>query len=117
MGRNSVCIACRKPASKKQYASLSKERIIWDRTKSRATKYNLPFNLDLDDIVIPYRCPILNVVLTATGIKTTPSIDRINPNMGYVKGNIRIISNGANILKSNFTREDIKRLYEYVTSQ
>jgi hypothetical protein len=115
MGRNSVCIDCRKPISKRQYSSISRERVILDRAKSRATKLNIPFDLDLEDISIPKICPILDVPLTTSGRKTTPSIDRIDPTMGYVKGNIHIISNGANMLKSNFTKDEITRLYKYVT--
>jgi hypothetical protein len=82
------------------------EKRIFYRVKSRALKNNIPFDLDLEDIVVPEVCPVLGIPLfTAPGQGhnqiNSPSVDRINPKLGYVKGNVRIISNRANLLKSN----------------
>lgn len=40
----------------------------------------------------------------------SPSIDRIIPELGYTKGNIRVISNRANLLKSNATIEELQKV-------
>src|SRR3546814_17647616 len=69
------------------------ERRIHARLKSRAKKDGIPFNLDVSDIIVPPVCPILGTPLVdRTGLKAggnynTPSIDRKDPTLGYVKGN------------------------------
>ena len=100
-GYNSVCKVCRVPLSKKQAASRTAERRIFDSAKSRATKKQRDFDLVLEDIVIPKHCAVFGTLLT------DPSIDRIDSNQGYVKGNIRIISRRANQLKNNATVEEM----------
>lgn len=79
------------------------EQKLFYRTKNRAKKLNKTFNIELKDIIIPKMCPYLNVPLTQIkGRGKTdfnPSIDRIDNEVGYVKGNIRIISNLANSMK------------------
>lgn len=70
--------------------------------KSRAKKLGVAFNLTAADIAAPELCPILGVPLIFGGGVNHPhgpSVDRIIPALGYVKGNIRIISFLANSLK------------------
>ncbi len=92
---------------------------IWEQTRSRAKQYQLDFNITPEDIVIPTHCPIFGIPLIKSMIRTenTPSIDRIDPTHGYIKGNIQIISMRANRLKSNMTLSEIKALYEYVNQK
>jgi hypothetical protein len=42
------------------------------------------------------------------------SIDRINPKLGYVEGNIQIISHKANRMKSNASVEELKLFARWV---
>src|SRR3546814_964305 len=92
------------------------ERRIHARLKSRAKKDGIPFNLDVSDIIVPPVCPILGTPLVdRTGLKAggtynTPSIDRKDPTLGYVKGNIGVISRRANLLKNNITIDEVRRL-------
>ena len=52
-------------------------------------KYFKKFSI-LSDIIFPTHCPILGIELIkgGTGVQTfnSPSIDRIDPNKGYIKG-------------------------------
>lgn len=87
------------------------EKRILTRVKSRAKRLNIPFNLELADIIIPTHCPVLGLkIQTGQGYNpvNSPSLDRINPKGGYIKDNIRVISNRANLLKSNATVEEMR---------
>ena len=85
------------------------------RAKSRAKQNNIPFNLTLEDIIIPDTCPLLGIKIESTKNKNSPnnpSLDRIIPSKGYVKGNIWIISNRANTLKNDATIQELELLVE-----
>jgi len=87
-------------------------RII-SRIKHRCKKGGIPFNLEPADIIIPSICPVLGLDISPEQQKgsnnpLSVSVDRIDPGGGYIKGNIRIISNRANLLKSNATIEELE---------
>lgn len=107
-GMNTVCKVCRKPTSKRQYEGTSIEYRIWARAKSRARRKGLPFNIVVEDIVIPEVCPVLGTPMEV------PSIDQHDPGKGYVTGNVVIMSNRANTLKNNGTLEEFECLVKYL---
>jgi len=93
------------------------EKRILSRIKSRAKGYNIPFNLELSDIIIPDICPVLGIKIKSivgggTNQYGSASVDRIIPDLGYTKGNIRVISQRANLLKSNATIEELEKVLE-----
>lgn len=75
------------------------------RARSRAKKTNLPFDITKADVIVPDTCPVLGVKLvvnnTRGGGDDSPSLDRIVPALGYVKGNIAVMSGKANRLKGS----------------
>lgn len=74
----------------------------WKRAQQRAHKKNIPFSITLDDLFVPEVCPYLEIPLTGKGIEdNSPSLDRIIPELGYVPGNIEIISMLANRMKNS----------------
>lgn len=104
----------------REYKQKFPEREMLRRTKCRARKLELEFNLDVTDIIIPKFCPILGIEI-ASGVGSnnkikdnSPSIDRINNNKGYIKGNIQIISNRANRIKSDSTIEELEQILHYL---
>jgi len=99
------------------------EGAILASAKYRAKKKGLEFNLELSDIIIPEYCPILKVKLNhgeRSNYRYTPSIDRIDNNKGYIKGNIRIISMQANKMKSDSTNKELeifsKNILKYLSN-
>ncbi len=96
---------------------------IWKRTKYRAEQLGVPFDLEPGDIVLPEFCPIsgtrieLNLLTIKNGRpENSPSIDRIVPSLGYVKGNVQIVADSANRRKNNMTLDDMKALLHYQIS-
>lgn len=87
--------------------------------KRRAEKLGIPFNITVQDIdeIWTDICPVFGQALSV-GKKTahdwSPSLDRIVPERGYVKGNIQIISNKANMMKQSANPEDLKKFAEWV---
>ena len=92
-------------------AEKNPERTLWYGAKRRAKDFAIDFNLEVSDIVIPEKCPYLKCVLKVLRGKGSrwdaPSVDRIDPSKGYVKGNIEVISRKANIMKSNASKEEL----------
>ena len=78
-------------------------RRMWRSAKKRAIDSQVPFDISPDDIVIPEFCPIFGIRLEINrgrGFQpSSPSLDRIIPSLGYIKGNIQVISYRANELK------------------
>lgn len=107
-------------AENKKYrnSEKGKKKMIFLRAMDRAKKNNLPFNLTEDDIIIPQFCPVLGIEIKLDnpyGLhESSPSIDRIIPEKGYVKGNIAIISMKANTMKNNGTLEEHIKLVEWM---
>lgn len=92
------------------------------RAKMRAKNAGIAFNLHISDIIIPEYCPIfpqikLSPVTTRGGSDSSPSLDRIKPDIGYIKGNVQVISSRANRAKSNLTPQEIFQLAQYLLGQ
>lgn len=114
-GLRSACKACdRKRANKWHTNNPLKSRLL--KTKSWASRHNIPFNIEISDIVIPSVCPVLKVPMDR-GTMYEPSIDRIIPALGYVKGNIQVISRKANAMKFDSTFEERHLFAEWVLNQ
>jgi hypothetical protein len=90
--------------------------------RNRAKEQGTPFNLTLEDIVIPSHCPYLGIPLVRPEERgpgwwdnkanrdVAPSLDRIEPSKGYTKGNVEVISYRANRIKSDGTAEEHERI-------
>lgn len=93
-------------------------RALWlNNVKLRAKVKGIPFNITLDDLVFPDTCPVLGIPMIARSgafHDNSPSIDRIVPEKGYVKGNVRIISYRANRIKCHASIEDLRAILAYM---
>ena len=75
-------------------------------SKKSSKARGLDHEITIEDIHIPEVCPILQCPMVFC-TPYAPSIDRIDSKLGYVKGNIQIISWRANTMKSNATKEEL----------
>lgn len=75
--------------------------------RCRARKQGIECDLSVDDLVMPERCPLLGIPLRVGGEDHAPTIDRLDPSRGYVKGNAWVISRRANQIKSNATLQEL----------
>ena len=90
--------------------------------RKRTKNTNIPFDITADDL-LPFYHQTHCTLIPSIELKwdneliaknNSPSLDRIVPALGYVKGNIQIISNLANIMKNNATEEEMKQFIESV---
>lgn len=117
-------------ASEPEYKKLKQERArdyivrnyrnwLLRQIKLRAKKTGVKFNLTMDDIIVPKRCPVFGMVLkrgVGHSCDTSPTVDRINAKRGYVKGNVAIISRKANSLKGAATAAQHRHIAEWMES-
>lgn len=85
--------------------------------RGRAAKNGVPFTITAGDIVVPAFCPILGIPLVFGDVvhsDNSPSLDRIRPALGYVPGNVQVISNRANRIKSDATPEELRIIATYM---
>ena len=87
--------------------------------KAHAKKLGIPFNILFDELHFPSICPVLGIPLcylkgSSKGHKRdSPSFDRIDPTKGYVKGNVIVVSQRANAIKSDATPTEILLVGNY----
>jgi hypothetical protein len=118
---SSQCKACcdnSRRAYEQRNPVLAQTRCMTSAAKSRAIQKNLDFDIDREHVrsLVVTHCPILGIALewarwNGSGscvVPGSPSLDRIDPSRGYVKGNVWIISHKANSIKSNATHEELK---------
>jgi hypothetical protein len=86
---------------------------MFNSAKRRAKEHGMEFNITKEDIIIPEKCPLLDIPLFSSIKKcsnNSPSLDRIDSSKGYLKENIHVISFKANTIKSNASIEEIELL-------
>lgn len=87
---------------------------LLNNARYRATQRKIEFNLQEEDIIIPDKCPYLDVNFSEMFGKNKeirsdflPTIDRKNNQKGYIKGNIEVISRLANVMKNKATKDQL----------
>lgn len=109
----------RRAYQRDRYKSLSQAAKVLYRAQGRAQRKKLAFDLDESDTQVPEFCPVLPWIKLEPNNKKfgspfSPSIDRIDPEKGYVKGNVRVISWRANKLKADASIEEMERILAYM---
>ena len=90
-------------------------------SKQRAKEKNLPFNLTLEylESITVESCPIFKTSFDwgrdnkGQG-NERPSLDRIIPELGYIKGNVAFISMWANSIKQDATEKELYAVADWI---
>lgn len=107
-------------AAKRLKDNSDKAKAMYHRIKSRAKRDGIDFNIDVEDIVIPTHCPVLGVELCLYNkgrrgyFPDSPSLDRMVPSLGYIKGNVQVMSARANLLKNDATVDELQQVINYM---
>jgi hypothetical protein len=89
--------------------------------KTRAKRAGLPFGLT-PEILLPLCkdvCPVLGVPLAyerspGRGIHAgSPTVDRLDNALGYVAGNVLVVSYRVNRIKNDATLDELKRVLAF----
>lgn len=104
-----------KARQKEKYRTNTVRHLLY-AAKQRSEKFGFPFDINESDLVIPEKCPILGIPLEIGGRfkANSPSIDKIVPEKGYVKGNVAIMSFRANQIKGTATLTELKSLVNFL---
>jgi hypothetical protein len=100
---------------KTRYFNNTAARLV-NSAKVRAKKKNIPFDITKEDIIIPTFCPVLGIKLqvnSGCAKHSSPSLDRIIPDKGYIKGNVIVVSYKANTIKNDATIEDLEKVTNF----
>ena len=92
------------------------EMYMLHRARGRSKKEGWFCDLTVEDIRIPEYCPLLGIPLVVGAGRgkngpSSPSLDRIEPSKGYVKGNVWVISDRANSIKRDALYEEFEMMY------
>lgn len=121
-GRQSACKPC-SIASAKKWQKDNPEKVreyerrvyreqparsMWEAAKARAKREGIAFEItkaDVEAVTAINRCAIFGMELKTGGPKqdNSASLDRIDPTLGYVPGNIQLLSLLANRMKNSAT--------------
>ncbi len=85
-------------------------KVMLRSARRRAKVAGVPFSITADDVHIPEVCPVLGIVLkrgTGKPDDCSPTLDRRIPRLGYVPGNVAVISSRANRIKTDATLAEL----------
>ena len=122
----SICVNCSRPVinvalcelciiKTRQYREKTWQKMLFMALKNRAKRNSIEINIEWSDIPDPNlsMCPVFGTKYTM-GLKNksefSATVDRINPSLGYIKGNIQLLSSLANTIKSDADYLMIERI-------
>lgn len=119
-GRASECKSCFLARNRARYRTASRPRaaVLLSHAKTRAERKGLAFNLDVDWIDAAIKqghCQITGLPfdLNLRGERNLfgPSLDRVVPEMGYTKENVKIVLFGYNSCKNTATADEARAFF------
>jgi hypothetical protein len=116
------CKVCANNEARARYTSHRKRNPFLHRctrAKSRAASLGVPFDLSPEylESIWTGSCPVLKVpinLVTDRADEYAAELDRFNPELGYVNGNVHWLSRKANRIKNNTSVEILENLLEWM---
>lgn len=128
--KDSRCKECKRNAylrrKEKNRGSKDLNRLLYERfhgLKDRARKKDIQCNMDLQYLHELWNtqkdlCALSGIPMTyyfdSGRVPTNVSVDRINSNLGYIKGNLQLVCMAVNQMKSDLTIEQLKYFYKSI---
>jgi len=84
--------------------------------KARSKRLGVPFDLQESDVVVPEICPVLGIPLIVNDGKcgpNSPTLDRVIGALGYVRGNVVVVSFKANTIKNDATLDELRSVLAF----
>jgi len=121
---NQICVQCAKEihsvTDRDNYRYKNTFRRQFASRKQSALRAGIPFTIDFENIDKPEYCPVLGIKLnygwSGEGNRddAKATIDKVIPNLGYVPGNVFVISWRANKLKNNMSLDELEKIMNYI---
>lgn len=96
---------------------------LYAALKWRTKKKEIALDVTVEDLVsiAPDNCPVFGIPLTWCQRNgkiqmNSPSLDRIDPQKGYVKGNVQWISHMANAMKYKANPQQLHQFADWIKS-
>ena len=121
-----LCAAARSTYYRDRYmdedAIRFKLQIMASQARTRAKRDSLPYAINADYLIEHFsdvsHCEMLGTELDwrVEGVPrpNSPSLDKIIPELGYVPGNVRVISHQANFMKNDASPALLRRFGEWI---
>ena len=110
----------KKLSDEKEFKKFKNIRLKISHIRCRTTReFNLTVKYLYSIFPISMCCPVYNTPMVFElnyGEAFMPSVDRIDSKKGYVKGNVVWMSNKANKFKNKMNIDDVKKLYNYMST-
>lgn len=97
--------------------------VIWINAKRRAEKKGLLFDItvkDVFDLIGDGTCPVFETPYALNLRRqggASASLDKLFPELGYIKGNCFVISELANRIKTDASAEQVERVADWMNQQ
>jgi hypothetical protein len=93
------------------------QRIKFRAKKANALRTGYTWDLSFGELVWPEFCPILGMEIdyfAESRQENSASFDRIDNSLGYISGNVQIVSWRANRIKSDGTAAELHKIADYL---
>ena len=101
--------------------------IVLTGAKNRAKYSNLPFDLTIDELVELWesqngKCAVSDLPFNKRNNKWfrdpyNPSLDKIDPQLGYVKGNVRFVLEAVNAALNEWGLDEVVPIFKAILTK